>query len=85
VKSASLDLFIFADALGWTLAEKRSFMRDLFPYRQPCDTLYGYSCTCDPSILTGKLPRDNGHFSFFIYDREGRSPFRWARHLGWLP
>jgi hypothetical protein len=85
MKSGSLDLFIFADALGWDLAEKRSFMRDIFAHRQRCDTLFGYSCTCDPSILTGCLPREHGHFSFFIYDRARLAPFRWARHLGWLP
>lgn len=80
-----LDLFIFADALGWKLAEDREFMRDLFPVRQKCDTLLGYSCTCDPSILTGALPSEHGHFSFFIYDREKRGPFGWAKKLGWLP
>jgi len=85
LKTASLDLFIFADALGWTLAEKRRFMEDIFRHRQPCETLFGYSCTCDPTILTGELPQDHGHFSFFIYDRAKRAPFAWARKLGWLP
>lgn len=85
MKSASLDLFIFADALGWTLAEKRGFMTDLFTHRQPCDTIFGYSCTCDPSILTGRMPEEHGHFSFFIYDRKKQTPFRWARQLGWMP
>jgi hypothetical protein len=46
--------------------------------------LFGYSCTCDPSILTGKLPAEHGHFSFFVFD-PARSPFRWARWLAWLP
>jgi len=85
LKTPSLDLFIFADALGWTLVQKRRFMEDLFPHRQPCETLFGYSCTCDPTILTGALPQDHGHFSFFIHDRVGHAPFRWARNLGWLP
>jgi len=80
----SLDLFIFADALGWKLAEERSFMRDIFPHRAPCETVFGYSSSCDPSILTGTLPAEHGHFSFFVFDPE-RSPFRWARPLGWLP
>ena len=85
MKTPSLDLFIFADALGWELARKRRFMEDLFPYRQPCETLFGYSCTCDPTILTGALPQEHGHLSFFVYDRAGNAPFRWARYLGWLP
>src|SRR5579862_76520 len=80
----TLDLFVFADALGWTQAEKRSFMSDLFPHRAPCDTVFGYSASCDPSILTGALPAQHGHFSFFVYDPE-RSPFRWAKSLAWLP
>jgi hypothetical protein len=84
VKKKSLDLFIFADALGWTLVQKRRFMEDLFPFRQPCETLFGYSCTCDPSILTGCFPHEHGHFSFFVRAR-GESPFRWAGALGWLP
>lgn len=80
----SVDIFVFVDALGWELAEKRGFLRDLLPHRRPCDTLFGYSCTCDPSILTGTLPKDHGHFSFFTYAPE-RSPFKWARWLSWLP
>jgi len=85
VKTSSLNLFVFADALGWSLARQRNFMPDLFPCRQPCDTLLGYSCTCDPSILTGCLPEEHGHFSFFIYDRSHKEPFQWTRSLGWLP
>jgi len=85
VKTASLDLFVFADALGMALVEKRRFMEDLFPCRQPCETLFGYSCTCDPTILTGALPQEHGHFSFFVQDRSGQAPFRWAKYLGWLP
>jgi hypothetical protein len=84
VKTASLDLFIFADALGWKLTEERAFMSDIFSCRAPCETVFGYSSSCDPSILTGALPAAHGHFSFFVYDPE-RSPFRWAGALGWLP
>lgn len=84
MKTPSLDLFVFADALGWVQAERRRLLADLLPHRAPCDTLLGYSCTCDPSILTGKLPHEHGHFSFFVFAPE-RSPFRAARWLGWLP
>ncbi len=84
MKTESLDLFVFADALGWTQVEKRAFMRDLFPFRAPCETVFGYSASCDPSILTGTLPAQHGHFSCFVFDPE-KSPFRWAKHLGWLP
>jgi hypothetical protein len=84
VKTASLDLFIFADALGWELVERRNFLADILPYRHACRTLLGYSCTFDPTILTGLLPVEHGHFSFFVYDPQ-RSPFGWAKKWAWLP
>ena len=84
MKTKSLDIFVFADALGWELAQKRAFMEDLFPVRSRCDTLLGYSCTCDPSILTGCLPEEHGHFSFFVDGRRER-PFRSLAALGWIP
>ena len=84
MKNPSLDLFIFADALGWTQVQRRGFLADLFPHRAPCETIFGYSASCDPSILTGRLPEEHGHFSFFVHEPR-RSPFRWARWLGWLP
>lgn len=82
--NSALDLFVFADALGWAEVRKRRFMEDLFPFRQSCETLFGYSCTCDPSILTGCLPQEHGHFSFFIRAQTAK-PFAWAKYFGWLP
>ncbi len=79
-----LHLFVFADALGWRLAQDRRFMADLLPHRSEVETLLGYSCTCDPTILTGAEPDEHGHFSFFAFDPK-HSPFGWARPLGWLP
>ncbi len=64
----TLTLFLFVDALGWELLQKHSFLDDALPYRRPLDTVFGYSSTCDPTILTGKAPRDHGHFSFFCYN-----------------
>lgn len=79
-----LNLFVFADALGWQLAQRRRFLADLLPHRAEVETLLGYSCTCDPTILTGAEPDEHGHFSFFVFDPK-KSPFGWARPLGWLP
>lgn len=79
-----LHLFVFADALGWVLAQRREFLTDLLPHRTAVETLLGYSCTCDPTILTGAEPDEHGHFSFFAFDPKN-SPFRRARPLGWLP
>lgn len=84
MKAPSVDIFVFADALGWVQAERRAFAADWLTVRQPCDTLLGYSSTCDPSILTGKLPQEHGHFSFFVYDPP-HSPFKGTGALGWLP
>lgn len=84
MRAAELRLYCFIDALGWKLAEQHRFLEDILVTRARLGTLLGYSSTCDPSILTGKLPREHGHFSFFYYDRKG-SPLRWLRHLRWLP
>lgn len=79
-----IDLFVFADALGWEMASRRGFADGLLPVRNRCETLLGYSSTCDPTILTGALPRDHGHFSFFVKSN-GRSPFARLGALGALP
>ena len=81
---ARVDLFIFADALGWEIARRRDFASDLLPVRNKCETLLGYSATCDPTILTGALPQAHGHFSFFV-KKENTSPFAGAQLLGFLP
>ncbi len=79
-----IDIFIFADALGWAEVTRRHFAEELLPVRNRCETLLGYSSTCDPTILTGVLPCEHQHFSFFI-KAPGRSPFTALRHLGFLP
>ena len=50
-----IDLFIFADALGWAIASRRRFAEQLLPVRNRSETLLGYSSTCDPTILTLSL------------------------------
>jgi Type I phosphodiesterase / nucleotide pyrophosphatase len=79
-----IDLFVFADALGWAIASRRKFAEDLLPNRNRCETLLGYSSTCDPTILTGTLPSEHRHFSFFI-KAAGASPFKNLSPLGVLP
>ncbi len=82
--SSSLALFIFIDALGHSLIQKHSFLDDILVTKAPVTTILGYSCTCDPTIITGKLPREHGHFSFFVYSPE-TSPFTFLRPLSLLP
>jgi hypothetical protein len=80
----TLTLCVFIDAFGWRILERHDFLADLLPVRGPVETIFGYSSTCDPTILTGKLPRDHGHFSFFYYS-PSTSPFRALKPLGLLP
>lgn len=77
-------LFTFIDAFGWEILQKNRFLDNVVKTRAPLETIFGYSATCDPTILTGLLPRDHGHFSFFVYD-PARSPFKTARMLSLLP
>jgi len=82
-RSKSLTLAVFIDALGAEVAERHGFLKGHLKTRARVDTVLGYSCTCVPTILTGRMPQEHGHFSFFRFDPE-RSPFRgmaWMRHL----
>jgi len=81
----NLSLFIFADAMGWELVQHYGILRDVAPHQNKCETLFGYSATCDPTILTGVSPREHGHFSFFVKSLPGESPFRDLRHFRFLP
>ncbi|MDX1932657.1 MAG: alkaline phosphatase family protein [Capsulimonadales bacterium] len=87
MSSRELALCVFIDAFGWRIAERHpQFLDGILKVRRPLGTIFGYSCTCDPTILTGKLPREHGHFSFFRY-APAESPFRRpeVRLLGLLP
>jgi len=77
-------LFTFIDAFGWELLQKNIFLEGFVKKKAPLETIFGYSATCDPTILTGLLPREHGHFSFFVYD-PANSPFKTARMLSLLP
>lgn len=83
-RGRALTLAVFIDALGAELAERHGFLKGHFKTRARVDTVLGYSCTCVPTILTGRLPEEHGHFSFFRFDPE-RSPFRGLEWLGFLP
>ena len=80
----TLDLFIFVDALGWKQVQERDFLADLLPLRNRCQTVFGYSSTCDPTILTGKMPDEHGHFSCFVRGTDAL-PFRHFGKLAFLP
>ena len=75
---------VFIDAFGCELLKRHAFLDDILIEKAPLETTFGYSSTCDPTILTGKMPREHGHFAFFAYDPK-RSPFKHYRFFGLLP
>src|SRR5208282_6644034 len=79
-----LHVFVLIDALGWEIIKDRPFLNDELPFRRPLETVLGYSSGAIPTILTGLPPAQNGHWNLFYYDPQG-SPFRWLRHLNFLP
>lgn len=82
--SESISLCVFIDALGWETVRHNDFLKDVSAIRAPLQTVFGYSSTCDPTILTGELPREHGHFTFFTYDPR-QSPFTHYRYFALLP
>ena len=83
-KKEKLALFAFIDAFGYELLKREPFLDDVLPHKSPIDTIFGYSSTCDPTIITGLMPRDHDHFSFFAYNPK-KSPFALCRFLQYLP
>lgn len=83
-KKKKLALFTFIDAFGYELLKREPFLDDLLPHKTALGTIFGYSSTCDPTIITGLLPRDHDHFSFFAYNPE-QSPFALCRFFKYLP
>lgn len=80
----TLSLFVFIDALGYEILKNHTFLDDTLKTKAPLGTIFGYSSTCDPTIITGKLPREHDHFSFFAYNPE-KSIFKACRPLSFLP
>jgi hypothetical protein len=80
-----LSLFVFVDAFGWEIFQQHpKFLEGELQTTKPLTTIQGYSCTCDPTIISGKLPSEHGHLSFFSYAPD-RSPFAWCRIFSLLP
>ncbi|HEV2437904.1 MAG TPA: alkaline phosphatase family protein [Verrucomicrobiae bacterium] len=79
-----LPLFVFIDACGWEIIKDDPFARDLAPNRRRLESVFGYSSTCVPSILSGRWPDEHRNWCYFVYD-PARSPFKSLRPLRWLP
>ncbi|HUO59026.1 MAG TPA: hypothetical protein VMU24_00055, partial [Candidatus Acidoferrales bacterium] len=79
-----LTVFVLMDALGWELIRDRAFLGDLLPYRQPVQSLLGFSSGIIPSMLTGLTPAESGMWNLVYFDPQN-SPFRWMKSLGTAP
>ncbi len=65
-----LVLIILIDALGYEAVGRGGFLRGLDAPRAPIRSVLGYSSANLPTIMTGRLPQEHGHFS--MYRRAGR-------------
>lgn len=84
IRKPVLGLFVMIDAMGWEILKERSFGEDLLPTRRRLDSVFGYSSTCVPSILSGRWPDEHKNWCYFVHDPKN-SPFRALRPLRWLP
>src|ERR1700690_3168264 len=66
-----LNLFVLIDALGWPYVQEQDFLSEILPYRYSLRTVLGFSSGAIPTILTGQLPTNTGHWNLFYYDPQG--------------
>ncbi|MCB9800431.1 MAG: alkaline phosphatase family protein [Candidatus Omnitrophica bacterium] len=83
-QSKKITIGVFIDAFGWDILKNHSFLDDILITKKPVESVLGYSATCVPTILTGKVPQEHGHLSFYFYSPK-TSPFKCLRPLGLLP
>lgn len=83
-KGRHITLCVLIDALGWQILQDQSFLDDVLSYRQPLETVLGFSSGAIPSILTGQPPSVHGHWNLFYYD-PAKSPFAWLCGLRHFP
>lgn len=79
-----LPLFIMVDACGWEIVKNDPFAKAFAPHRHRLESVFGYSSTCVPSILSGRWPVEHRNWCYFVYDPPN-SPFKALRPLRWLP
>ncbi|HVP38676.1 MAG TPA: alkaline phosphatase family protein [Candidatus Saccharimonadales bacterium] len=77
-------LFVLIDAMGWEVVCRHHAFETLAPNRRPLETVLGYSSGAIPTILSGRMPREHGHWALFPRAL-GRSPFAWTAWLRLLP
>lgn len=60
-------LFIFIDAMGAEVLRGHPVFQDVAPYQAALRSVLGYSSACVPSILSGRLPQEHLHWSYFTH------------------
>ena len=83
MKSETIEIFLFIDALGWKIVNDHNFLTDLLPYRKKVDMQFGYSSSAIPTILSGETPAAHGHLGLFRFAPEA-SPFKKLSRLSRL-
>lgn len=70
-KRRRLALMVMVDALGGRFLREHGFLPEL-EYRASLRTVLGFSCSCQPTLLSGKMPSENGHGAMYVR-RDGPS------------
>ena len=84
MRAGPIALCFFVDALGWeTLERHGDGLRRIAPHAYRQRTVLGYSCAAQPTILTGLMPNEHGHWGMFY--RSGRSEMSPLATFRWLP
>ena len=83
-KRPILPLFLMVDACGWEIIRNDPFLAEHAPHRTQLRSVFGYSSTCVPSILSGHWPDEHHNWCYFIHSPSA-SPFAFLRPLRWLP
>jgi hypothetical protein len=85
VKKKKLALFVFIDAFGWEVRQRYpDFLKGLVQDEKKLRSIFGYSCACDPSIISGLKPWQHKHWSSFYY-APGNCPYSWVKPFRYLP
>jgi hypothetical protein len=80
----TLSLFIMVDACGWEIVKNDPFLQTIAPHRTKLESVFGYSSTCVPSIVSGNWPDQHRNWCYFVHNPKN-SPFRFLSWLKWIP
>ena len=83
VKRRRMALMVMVDALGGRFLREHDFLPEL-EYRASLRTVLGFSCACQPTLLSGKMPAEHGHGAMYMR-RDGHSVLDAAKPFDRLP